>query len=224
MGWTQTLRGKEEEEEYGYIFEPDLTRIEIGREEIDEGKEKMPELPDKKMARFIRQPSKYRENWRNLWSQILKSQIFSNGSQRKLARSLPLWVAGPLKKTLNWYSVRLGKTGIERAEWFVEILKLFENGRITDRNAELVIRKMVEEKGEPEHIMKKHGLEKTESRGEIDKILKTVIEKNAAAVKDYKAGEKKAMDFLVGQVMRESKGRVDPKMARELIEKKIKGK
>ena len=86
----------------------------------------------------------------------------------------------------------------------------------------MTIRKMIEERKPPEFIIKKYGFEKMESAGKIEKIIKDVISKNRQAVDDYAAGEEKSLHFLIGQVMRESKGTIDPNKARELLEKELK--
>jgi aspartyl-tRNA(Asn)/glutamyl-tRNA(Gln) amidotransferase subunit B len=218
---TMSLRGKEEAAEYGYIFEPDLTRIEISRQEIVNTEKELPELPDEKKSRYIREFKITGKLAESLVSDPQIASFFEEVSKKTEPKLAASWMAGPLKKTLNWYPVRLGQTGLT-AESFVSLLGMFERGEITDRNAELVIRKMVEEKKTPAEIVKKYGLGKVSAKSEIELIINNVIGKNHAAVNDYRSGGKKALHFLVGQVMKESKGKIDPKVARKLIEEKVK--
>jgi len=221
IGSTQPLRGKEEEAEYGYIFEPDLTRIEISGRQVEKTRLGLPELPDEKLARLIKEfgiPAKLAES---LVSDPQVAHFFEQVSKRTDPRLAASWIAGPLKKTLNWYSVRLSQAGV-KPEWFVGLLRLFELAKITDRNAELVIRHMLEEKRPPADIIKKYGFGLVSAKSEIKKIIKNVIGKNQAAVKDYRSGEQKALHFLVGQVMRLSRGTIDPNEARRLIERELK--
>ncbi len=220
-GSTQSLRGKEEEEEYGYIFEPDLTRIEISRQQIEKARRSLPELPDEKRARYVREskiPEKLAES---IVAEPDIARFYEEVSRRTSPKLAASWIAGPLKKTLNWNSLRLSQTKI-KPEWFVKLLSMFGHGKITDRNAEMVIRKMVDEGLEPMAIIKKHGLGKVGDRSEMKMIIDSIIKKNKPAVDDYKAGGKKALHFLVGQVVRESKGTIDPKEARKLIERRLK--
>ena len=112
--------------------------------------------------------------------------------------------------------MRFKQSGLQK-EWIVDLLKLFAGGKITDRNAELAIRKMVEEKKSAVDIIKKHNLEKT--KVDLDSVLKKVLESNQKPVEDYKKGEKKALEFLVGQVMKETRGQVDATEIRKHLSK-----
>ena len=220
-GSTMSLRGKEEEAEYGYITEPDLTRIDIGRKQVDKAREELPELPDGKRSRYVRDfkiPAKLAES---LVSDPQIAEFFELVSKKSDPRLAASWIAGPLKKTLNWYSVRLSQTRL-KPEWLIKLLRIFKAGKITDRNAELVIRKMVEEGKEPGKIILEHGFGKVSGKTEIERIVRTVIEKNGAAVKDYRAGEKKALHFLIGRVMGSSSGTIDHETARKMLIKRLK--
>jgi len=221
MGSTQPLRGKEEEEEYGYIFEPDLTRMEIPKALIEKTKRSLPELPDEKMARYVSKlkiPPKLAES---IVSDPEIAGFFEEVSKKVSPKVAATWVAGPVKKTLNYYTVRLSQTAL-KPEWLAELLKMFGKGMITDRNAELVIRKMVEEKKEPLPLIVKYGLGTVDDRCGTEKIISDVITKNPKAAGDYKAGEEKALHFLVGQVMKETRGRIDANSIRKEIMKLLK--
>lgn len=214
LGATQSMRGKEEEEEYGYIFEPDLTMLEISTGMVSAAKKSLPELPDQRFRRFVKQyelPEKVAES---VISELDLAELFEQIAKKVSPKLAGTWVSGYLKKTLNWHNLRFRESGLKK-EWIISLLKMFESGRITDRNAEMVIRYMVEDKQPPEKIIKKHKLGKAAL--DLDSIVKRVLEKNMQAVKDYKAGEEKALHFLVGQVMREAKGQVDAQDIRKAI-------
>jgi len=125
------------------------------------------------------------------------------------------WVAGYLKKTLNYNDLTFSQSGLKK-EWIIRLLGLFEKGKITDRNAEMTIRKMVEKKQGPEDIIKKYGFGKTDSKDVEGKIRK-LLDQNKSAVKDYKSGQEKALHFLVGLGMKETKGQVDANELKKLI-------
>jgi len=220
-GSTQTLRGKEEEEEYGYIFEPDLTVIGISNAQIENAKRSLPELPDEKKIRYIKNFRISDKLAEALVSEPDIAQFFETVAAKADPKLAASWIAGPLKKTLNWNSLRLGRSGM-RPEWFMELMQIFGKGKITDLNAEMAMRKMVEEKRPPEEIIRKYGFAKSEEISEIGNIIKKVIKNNNQAVTDYKSGEQKALFFLIGQVMKESKGTIDPNEARRLLEKALK--
>ncbi|MBI4176092.1 MAG: Asp-tRNA(Asn)/Glu-tRNA(Gln) amidotransferase subunit GatB [Candidatus Aenigmarchaeota archaeon] len=213
---TQELREKETEEDYGYIFEPDLPVIEIGKKKIQEARNSLPELPDQKENRFIRQYKINRELAESIVSEPDLAELFEDASKKTDPMIAASWIAGYLKKTLNYNNLRFKQSGLQK-NWIIELLGLFMNGKLTDRNAELVIRKMVEEKQDPEFIIKKYGFEKAGMDKEAEKAIKATLEKNRKAAEDYRKGEKKALEFLVGLAMRETKGRIDANEIREAL-------
>ena len=218
---TQELRTKETEEDYGYIFEPDLTKIEVTKKDIREAKSEIPELPDEKYRRFIRQYGVSQKVAESLISELDIANLFENIAKRISPKVAGSWISGYLKKTLNWNGLTFRQSGL-KPEWILKTLKLFESGKLTDRNAELLIRKMVEHRKEPGAIIKKYKLEKTGDEREVKRIVKGVLDKNKKVIDDYHKGEEKALHYLVGLCMRETRGRVDAQQLRKLILEMIK--
>ncbi|MBL7206509.1 MAG: Asp-tRNA(Asn)/Glu-tRNA(Gln) amidotransferase subunit GatB [Candidatus Aenigmarchaeota archaeon] len=219
LGVTQLLRTKEDEEEYGYITEPDLTKISFKKNQLDAIRKDLPELPDEKYNRFVKQfklPGKVAES---IVSEPDLAELFENVSKKTNPKLAGTWVSGYLKKTLNWHNLRFKDSGMN-PEWIVSLLKMFQTGKLTDRGAEMTIRKMVEEKKPPEQIVKKHSLGK--AKIDLDKVVKAIIEKNQQAVEDYKKGEDKALHFLIGLVMRETKGQADAVEIQKVLKKLVK--
>ena len=206
IGSTQEMRGKEAEAEYGYIFEPDLPKFTVQKLLAEKLKKELPELPDQKYQRFIKSYKLSEAVAESLVSEIDTADLFEFAAKQIDSKIAGSFIAGDLKKTLNWNNLRFKQSGL-KPEWILDLLKLFIEGKITDRNAELAIRKMVEEKKSAIEVIKKYNLEKT--KVDLDSVLKKVLESNKKPVDDYKKGEKKALEFLVGQVMRETKGQVD---------------
>jgi aspartyl-tRNA(Asn)/glutamyl-tRNA(Gln) amidotransferase subunit B len=220
-GTTKQLRTKETEEDYGYIFEPDLTMLEISSKDIGRIRKSLPELPDHKHGRFIKAFSLEPKVAEALVSELDLANLFEEVARKVDPRLASTWIAGYLKKTLNWHNLRFSQTSIKPA-WITDLLRLFSRGKITDRNAELAIRIMVEEGGSPEQVIRKHNLLRREVTRDIEGIVKAVIESNPHAVRDYMSGEEKSLHFLVGQVMRETRGQLDANDARKLILKLMK--
>ncbi|RLI96285.1 MAG: Asp-tRNA(Asn)/Glu-tRNA(Gln) amidotransferase GatCAB subunit B [Candidatus Aenigmatarchaeota archaeon] len=219
LGTTRHMRGKEEEAEYGYIFEPDLSVIEVGKPMIDGIRKSLPELPDQKFARFVKDfklPQKVAES---IISEVDLADLFEDIASKVSPKVAGTWIAGYLKKTLNWHGIRFREAGIEKG-WITGLLRMFERGDITDRNAEMAIRYMVEEKQPPEKIVKKHKLGKAEL--DLTGIVAKVMKANNKAVKDYKAGEEKSLHFLVGQCMRETRGQADANEIKKAIIRALK--
>lgn len=220
LGVTEELRGKEEEEEYGYIFEPDLTRIEIQKALVEREKKSLPELPDQKLSRFIKQYKISGKMAESLVSELEIAELFEWVAKKLSPRLAGSWISGYLKKTLNWHNIKFRQSGL-RKEWVLETVRLYGDGKLTDRNAELVIRKMVEESRPPETIIRKHKLAKLAKPGELKKFAEKVLKANPKAAEDYSRGEVKALHFLVGQVVRESKGRLDANDVRKTLVKML---
>jgi aspartyl-tRNA(Asn)/glutamyl-tRNA(Gln) amidotransferase subunit B len=220
-GATNELRLKETEEDYGYIYEPDLTSVEIRRDLIERIRKSLPELPDQKLTRFIRQ---YRLQPKVAEALILELDIadmFETIAKRVDPRLASSWITGYLKKTLNYHGLRLSQTKI-KSEWIISLLKLFQKGKITDRNAELVIRTMVERDQAPDDIIRRGQFLRKEADQEIKEKIKQILDKNPKAVQDLKAGEEKTLHFLVGQAIRATGGQVSANDISKIILKILK--
>jgi aspartyl-tRNA(Asn)/glutamyl-tRNA(Gln) amidotransferase subunit B len=124
------------------------------------------------------------------------------------------WIGIYLLKTLNWHGLRFRDSRLKK-EWIADLIRMFEAGKLTDRNAEIAMRKMVEDRRPAREIVAKYKLEKKEL--DLDKIIREVLKKNHKALDDYKSGEEKALHFLVGLVMKETRGQVDATEIRKAI-------
>jgi aspartyl-tRNA(Asn)/glutamyl-tRNA(Gln) amidotransferase subunit B len=222
MGVTQALREKETEEDYGYIFEPDLTVMEIEQASLEEIRKGLPELPDQKYRRFLDKFEISEKLAESLTSELDIANLFESVAKKVPPKLAASWIAGYLKKTLNYNGIRWKGSRLKE-EWILGLLNMFQAGEVTDRNAELIIRKMVEDKKPPEEVMLKHKIaKKTEGDGkDIEGKIKAVLEKNKKAVQDYKSGEAKALHFLVGLCMRETRGAVDATELQKIIKKMV---
>ena len=218
-GVTRSLRLKEGEEEYGYIFEPDLPRLTISQELIENIKDSLPEFAHEKVARYEKLGIET-----NLAVSITSepdlAEIFEkvvNNINPKLAAS---WFAGEIKKTLNYNNLRIKETGLT-AEHLTKLLKMIENKELTERSAELLLREMVVRPVDPEFAAKKSR--RIYDEKVIDEVIEEIVAENTKAIIDYKAGKKESFNFLVGQVMRKTQGRGDPDTIRKVLKRKLGG-
>ena len=212
---TEMMREKETEKDYGYIFDPDLTRQELGEKFRNDIREKIPELPHEKKQRFR---SEYGISEKMIESLITEPSLADDFEQLAKEHEPELvasWMTGELKKVLNYNSLSYSESGL-KLEWITYLLELLEQDDISDRNAEKVLREIVEDPQNPEKIVEEEDLLKA-GDDEVDQIVEEVIEENQDAVDDYREGEDGAINFLVGQVMQQSQGKADPKTAREKI-------
>jgi len=220
-GVTRTLRSKETEEDYGYIFEPDLTKIVIKKEQIDAIKKELPEMAEEKIKRYVKEFKINREIAESITDDPDLAKMFEKVVRKidpKLAAS---WFAGKLKKTLNYNNLRIRDTGLTD-EHLIALLKMLQSKKITERSAEMILREMVVKPENPLKLIKEKQMTRIADRDKLSEIVDRVLTKNTRAVLDYKMGKREAFHFLVGQVMRETKGRGDPEEIRKILKKKIK--
>ncbi len=221
MEITQELRQKETEEDYGYIFDPDLTRQELDSGFQEEIRDSIPELPHEKFDRFQEQ---YGISAKMVESMIIDPELADDFEALVKEHEVDVTaslLSGDLKKVLNYNEVGYGESPVERED-VGYLLGVLEDGQITDRNAEMALRELVENGGTAEEIVKEKDLLKAEE-SEIERFVEEVLDENPDAVDDYRSGEEEALNFLVGQVMEKSRGKADPKTARQRIVEELEG-
>ncbi len=218
-GVTKEMRTKETEEDYGYIMEPDLTKIDSLDGLARKIKASLPELPDQKQARFVKRFHVSEKMAESLVSDRDIAELFEFVARKSNPKVAGTWIGIYLLKTLNWHGIRFRDSKLKK-EWVADLIKMFEAGKLTDRNAEVAMRKMVEDRKPAKEIVKKYKLEKMKL--DLDKIIRDVLRKNPKALEDYKSGEEKVLHFLVGLVMKETRGQVDATEIRKAILKALK--
>ncbi len=210
---TFSLRKKEEEEDYGYIFEPDLTKIVLNEEYLEKVKSNIPELPQEKYERYISMGLN-REIAYTISSDLQIASLFEKISEKKGIEVGKYFLI--LKKVLNYNDLLLSETNITE-EGFLMLIESFEKGEISDRAFDLILREYVKRE-DIKKLIKKYGKISDE---ELEKLVEEVLKENEKAVEDYKKGEKSALNFLIGMVMRKTSGRGDAKIIRELLLKRL---
>ncbi|MDI6811851.1 MAG: Asp-tRNA(Asn)/Glu-tRNA(Gln) amidotransferase GatCAB subunit B, partial [archaeon] len=213
---------KEFEHDYRYFPEPDLVPIHISNL-IEEIRQEIPELPDEKKSRFVSQYSLTIEHANALTSDIHIADFYEEVASKIDPKLSATWIADVLKGELNYRSISIREASKRISpDDFIAILRYLKKGVITERGATEIIREMLDSGGKPDEILTSKGLASIGSE-EIEKAIHTVLKENEAAVKDYKAGKKEALNFLVGQVMKQTRGRAEPKEVRARLEEKMKG-
>jgi aspartyl-tRNA(Asn)/glutamyl-tRNA(Gln) amidotransferase subunit B len=218
---TVSLRKKEFEEDYGYIFEPDLTDIEISDSWIKSIEKRMPELPDSRVKRFVKD---YKIADRDAKVIVYVDKALADFFEEcikiyKKPDALSKWIVTDLLKCLNYQDVTIRESKV-KPKTFVELIQLIDKKEITERLAKEIIKEYVATGKSPKEIIKKSGISKIEEK-ELEKIIKEVIKENTKAVDDYKSGNEKSIQFLIGQVLRKTKSSGDPNKIKELIKKLI---
>ena len=218
-GTTFPLRSKEEEEEYGYIYETDLSAITTIEKAI-ELKYTIPEFAKQKAERYERELKIGREMAISIVSEADIAEAFEISSKETDPHLTAAFYSKLLKKVLNYENLRLKQTGI-RTDWLIKIIKKIKNKEITERAAELLLRDMIIKPQDPDILLKLRGLTRIDSKEALEPIIMNVLKENSLAIIDYKHGKEESLEFLVGQVMRKTQGRADPTTTRKIIKQKL---
>lgn len=220
-GMTLSMRKKEAENDYRYFPEPDLVPIVITDEQIEAARQSLPELPDAKMARFQAYYGLSEED-----SSILTTmretadyldETVKAGADAKTAAN---WMLGDLSKMVNEANITFADAKVKPAQ-LAAMIELINKGTISGKIAKKVIVSMWETGKDPQAIVEEQGLVQITDTGAIEEIVKQVIADNPKSVEDFKSGKGKAIGFLVGQVMKLSKGRANPGVVNELLQKHL---
>jgi len=219
-GITISMRTKEFEHDYRYFPEPDLVPLYIA--DLIKGlKREIPELPDEKKLRFAEQYSITPEHANALTYDINIADFYEEVASKIDSKLSAVWIADVLKGELNYRSISMREAAKRiPVDDFVTILRYLKKGVITERGATEILRDMLDSGGDPEVIIKKKGLASIGS-GEIETAILKVIDENESAIADYKKGKTEALNFLVGRVIKDTRGRAEPKEVRKLLIRKI---
>jgi len=215
-GVTISMRTKEEEHDYRYFPEPDLVPIRVA-DKVPEVLKTLPELPDAKKERFIKQYGIADMHAKALTSDIKVANFYEHVALQVEPGASAVWVADILKGELNYRDISVDAFKVED---MVEIIELITGNKITERSGIEIIRTILDNGGTPAAIVKEKGLIKVED-DIVTKAVTEALDENPEALQDYLGGKEKSLNFLVGQVMKKTAGRSDAKTTREMLLERI---
>ena len=220
-GVTFLQRVKEGDSDYRYFPEPDLIPIEVSPEYIEEVRKELPEMPDARKKRFMDELGlpEYDANLLTLEKQTADyfEDVVKCGVDAKTASN---WMLGEFAKLLNENGVGAVDAPVQPAA-LAELLQLIAKNTISGKIAKKVLPEMWKSGKSANDVVKEQGLVQITDTGALEELVKKIIEANPQSVADYKAGKKKAIGFLVGQIMKETKGRANPGVVNELLTKNL---
>ncbi|HTZ17029.1 MAG TPA: Asp-tRNA(Asn)/Glu-tRNA(Gln) amidotransferase subunit GatB [Dissulfurispiraceae bacterium] len=220
-GITQSMRSKEEAHDYRYFPEPDLPPIVVSKAWIDEIKAKLPELPDEKRARFINQYGLPEYDAEILTSEKAIAVWFEDAAREGgQPKSVSNWVMGELMRILNEDGKTIDELPIKPAQ-LAGMLKLVEDGTISGKIAKTVFEEICRTGKDAGYIVKEKGLVQISDTGEIERAVDEIISKRPDEVRRFKEGDEKLIGFFVGQVMKATKGKANPKVLNDLLKDKL---
>ena len=195
----------------------------MNEKEIAEIRENMPELPNKKMLRYVKEHGLNDSEAFIITSSPDKAALYDEcvRLQRCSIRSAANRIVGEITKFMNDTGKSISETGIT-AEELCEICSAHEKGLISSSGAKTALEELIAHGGRTEEIIKRMGLEKNTDIAYLSELADKVISENERSAADYRNGKKSAISFLIGQAMKASKGRADPSEIRNLIENKLK--
>ncbi|MGB4653009.1 MAG: Asp-tRNA(Asn)/Glu-tRNA(Gln) amidotransferase subunit GatB [Methanothrix sp.] len=214
---TVSIRSKVGAHDYRYFPEADLVAMRIASW-VPAIRDSLPELPDSKRERFVRQYGLTDDHAKSLTTEIKVADFYELVAARTAPKMAAVWIADVLKGELNYRNL-----GIESfdPEHMVQIVQLLEGDEITEHSAVAVIRDLLDKKGSsPQEIITSRGLGKAED-DVVEKAVAEAVAECSAAVADYRAGSERALNYIVGQVMKKTRGKASPGEVHDLVRARV---
>ena len=216
-GRTVAMRGKEEADDYRYFPEPDLVHVQIDAEWIEEIQPTLPELPATRRKRFITDYGISAENAEFLTATRQMADFFDEAAQLSgEPAACANWIMGDLTRLLNTADIEIHESEVTPVH-LNELLQLIDNATISGKIAKSVLDDAFETGKLPKQIVSEKGLAQITDTSEIEAIVLKVVEEHPGPAQDYRDGTKKAIGFLVGQVMRATRGKANPQLVNQIL-------
>jgi aspartyl-tRNA(Asn)/glutamyl-tRNA(Gln) amidotransferase subunit B len=222
QGVTISMRGKEEAHDYRYFPDPDLVPLRIEEKWVEEIRKSLPELPDEKKERFVRQYQIPEYDAEILTSTKPLSGYYEETvklfSEPKIVSN---WMMGDLLRELKRDEKEIDQCPVT-PQHLAKMLSMIQEGTISGKIAKDVFEEMYRTGEHPEKIVRDKGWVQILDQGEIEQAIEKAMEANPKQVDDYRKGKEKIFGFFVGEVMKQTKGKANPKLVNELLKKKLK--
>ena len=230
---TVSQRVKETAADYRYFPEPDIPPLQIDGKWLAKIKASLPEMPANKLIRFTREyglsldmaevltADKHLANWSEQVISELNAWIEANGDDaqrqdKKLAKTAANWITGELLKHLKINKETIADLRLS-AENFAELICLIYQGKVNSSAGQTILEHMYKNGGDPTDIMKEMSLEQIDDKADLEKIVKKIINDNPKQVEEYKKGKLNIIQFLLGKVMADTKGKANPNIVKEML-------
>ncbi|MBN1692573.1 MAG: Asp-tRNA(Asn)/Glu-tRNA(Gln) amidotransferase subunit GatB [Dehalococcoidales bacterium] len=223
-GKTVSQRSKEYAHDYRYFPEPDLPPVTISRDWVEAVRKKLPEMPEARRDRFMAEYSLTKYDADLLTGSKAMADYFEEGvkaSKEASPKEVANWLLGEVSRIINAGGIDIEKFRKKVSPDMLSSLISNSHGTINTATAKSVLEEMFSSGQSAAEIIQKRGLSQISDTGELEKMVAEVIKSNVQPVADYKAGKETALKFLVGQVMRASKGQANPQLVNEVLKKKL---
>ncbi len=216
-GKTFSMRDKEDAQDYRYFPDPDLVAIRLSDEYIENIKNNLPELPESRKARYIAEYSLTEKDSNLLTASKYLSNLFEGAEKIcKNAKAVANWLLSDVSRILNEKEMEPSEIPFTEMQ-LAKMIQLIDKGTISSAIAKKVLTELFEEPKDPEDIIKENGWIQISDEGAIKEVVLKILQSNPQSIIDYKAGKDRALGFLVGQAMKETKGKANPQMLNKMF-------
>lgn len=218
---TLLMRVKEGSDDYRYFPEPDLVPLYIDDAWKERIRQEIPELPDARKQRYMEEIGLPEYDATVITNSKQMADFFEEAIAHDVdIKQVSNWLMGELSAYMNKHYKELDDLAIT-PEALSKMIKLIDDGTISSKIAKKVFAELVEKGGDPEKIVKEKGLVQISDEGQLKEIISKVLDENEQSIIDFKNGKKKAVGFLVGQVMKATKGQANPPMVNKILLEEI---
>jgi len=217
---TRVMRSKEEAHDYRYFPEPDLQPLKVTADWIEQVRRSMPELPDARRKRFIEQYELSFNDASLLTRDLALADFYERAAASSNPRGAANWLKGELLRELDAAGIAADASPVTPEE-LGALVRAIEEGRISGKQGKDVLVEMFRTGKGAQAVIEEQGLAQVSDAAEIEKIVTDVMASNPRQLEQYRAGKEALFGFFVGQVMKASKGKANPKVVNELLKKKL---
>ena len=217
---TIKMRSKETAQEYMFIPEPDLPVVKIDKDYIDKIKKTLPEKPEAKIEKYTKLGIP-EEDAVILASERLLAELFEKVAKEIDPVLSAKWLRRELLRVLHYNEKEMKDLTLDE-KYLIELLKLIEEKKITEQTGKKILEKLIIEPFSPKEHVQKESLGVVSGEEELKKICEEAVKESPAAVEDYKKGEQNALNFIVGVVMKKTKGKASPAVVNKILKEIIK--
>lgn len=223
-GMNVLLRTKEDAQDYRYFPEPDLTTIYVPMEKVEELKNQIPELPNAKIKRYVKELGLNQTDAELIAENLPRCRLFDEcvkicgyyGKDSVKPKAIANWVLADVSKYMNETGKDIADTPLT-ADLLCKIIELIETKMISNTSGKVIFEEIMNGNTDIDKIIEEKGLKQISDDSAIEKIVNDVLAANQKSVDDYRGGKTNALGFLVGQCMKASKGQANPAKCKELV-------
>lgn len=216
-GRTSSMRDKEDAQDYRYFPDPDLVAIRLSDEYVEDIRKALPELPESRRDRYIKEYNLSEKDAKLLTASKYLSNLFEGAlAICGNAKAVANWILSDISRILNEKELEPENVPFT-AEQLAKMIELIDKGTISSSIAKKVLTELFENPKDPEVIIKEKGWIQISDEGAIKEVVMKILENNPQSVADFKGGKDKALGFLVGQAMKETKGKANPQMLNKMF-------